>query len=63
MQYFTRPGQCQLVGLGPAAALPAPAAGTDAGTPVANSVTLYYSVIFVVDRKLDVLVTTVDAGG
>lgn len=73
MQYFTRLSRLLLAGVGLTLALPAFAAGTDAGLLVTNSVTLDYqvnggaqpqqsdSVDFTVDLKLDVLVTTQDA--
>ena len=70
MQYFIRYGRYLLAGLGLACALPALAAGTNAGVSVDNAVTLNYSVnggaqptqtdtvSFVVDRKLDLLATS-----
>jgi hypothetical protein len=73
MQYFTRLTRLLVAGLGLILALPALAAGTDAGLSVINAVTLDYqvnggdqpqltdSVEFVVDRKLDIQVLTQDA--
>lgn len=73
MQYFTRLTQLLIAGLGLLLALPALAVGTDAGLLVTNAVTLDYqvngavqsqqsdSVTFVVDRKLEVLVTAQDS--
>ncbi len=73
MQYFTRLSRLLLAGVGLTLALPAFAAGTDAGLLVTNSVTLDYqvnggdqpqqtdSIDFTVDLRLDVLVGAVDA--
>ena len=72
MQYFKRTCRTALAVLGLAGAMPVLAIGTDAGTPITNSVSLNYSVnggaqpalshavTFVVDRALAVDVTATD---